>query len=100
MDSGKIHAKEMKSWVSFLREGMGFHWSSPLQGTFTPLLEGYQSGMESGDTESACLRPLENLEHELLTCVNVFDQLISLNGIISQKEPLKPDHDDEAIICV
>ena len=55
MDSGKIHAKEMKSWVSFLREGMVFHWSSPLQGTFTPLLEGYQSGMESGDTESACL---------------------------------------------
>jgi len=84
----KFHAKEMKSRVIFLCEGMINHWSSPLQGTFAPLLGGYQSGLESGNILSASLnlsyrvnhmfysgRSLENLQHELQTCVNVLGQL-------------------------
>ena len=84
----KYQAKEMKSRVTFLCEFLIYHWSSPLQGTLAPLLEGYHSGLESGDTESAIFnlsaraqhmfysgRPLENLEQELMTCIEVCEQL-------------------------
>lgn len=46
--------KRMKSRVLFHVHGINYHNTSPLQGTLRPMLEGYQVGLQTGDTESAC----------------------------------------------
>eukprot|EP00984_Skeletonema_dohrnii_P003657 scaffold1255_cov225-Skeletonema_dohrnii-CCMP3373.AAC.2 len=38
----------------FITQSFCYHWTSPLQDTIAPLLEGYQIGLEIGDTSSAC----------------------------------------------
>mmetsp|Transcript_39577 Transcript_39577/g.95158 ORF Transcript_39577/g.95158 Transcript_39577/m.95158 type:complete len:1108 (-) Transcript_39577:206-3529(-) len=46
--------KMMKSRVLFCVQALVYHHTSSLQGTLRPLLEGYQIGLRTGDTESAC----------------------------------------------
>mmetsp|Transcript_35089 Transcript_35089/g.59569 ORF Transcript_35089/g.59569 Transcript_35089/m.59569 type:complete len:329 (+) Transcript_35089:112-1098(+) len=70
--------ERMKSRSCLLTQGTIIPWTSPLQGTLAPMLEGYQVGLKTGDTESAGYnlvvrarhlfyvgRPLDSLEHEL-----------------------------------
>lgn len=45
----------MKARSIHVRETFIHHWLMPLQGTFAPLLEGYQVGLTSGDIESAAM---------------------------------------------
>lgn len=74
----KPDMERMKSRANFHNHGMSFPHSSPLHGCLAPLLEGYQWGLESGDTESSmynlmfrswfivCVgRPLDSVEQEL-----------------------------------
>ena len=46
--------KMVKSRVLFCVQALVYHHTSSLQGTLRPLLEGYQIGLRTGDTESAC----------------------------------------------
>ena len=45
--------REAKSRARYALEGFIFHWKAPLHSTLTPLLNGYLTGLETGDTESA-----------------------------------------------
>lgn len=78
----------MKSRSIMLSQAFIYHWSSPLQGTLSPLLEGYQFGLQAGDIESAgwnlffrCEHSyyngyqLDGLQHEFQTAVDVLSQL-------------------------
>lgn len=51
----KPKMERMKSKSIFICEGMINHWTAPIQGTLAPLLQGYQTGLQSGDLESAAL---------------------------------------------
>ena len=41
--------RRMESRACFLVQGAILHWTTPLQGTLTPLLSGYQAGLEIGE---------------------------------------------------
>ena len=56
----------MKSICSILLNGMLRHWYSPIQTTLQPLLEGYQSGLENGDVESAAYNRKCHHRHMIL----------------------------------
>ena len=45
--------REAKSRARYALEGFIFHWKAPIQNSLTPSLNGYLSGLEIGDTESA-----------------------------------------------
>jgi len=49
----KFNAKEIKSRVLFIVYYFIFHWKNHLKDTLAPLLESYQTGLETGDTEYA-----------------------------------------------
>lgn len=51
----KPKMERMKSRSIFICEGTINHWTAPIQGTLAPLLQGYQTGLQSGDLESAAL---------------------------------------------
>eukprot|EP00985_Skeletonema_marinoi_P027532 scaffold22783_cov154-Skeletonema_marinoi.AAC.1 len=72
----------------FATQSCCYHWASPLQDTIAPLLEGYQIGLEIGDTDRACWclssrsyhiyfvgRPLESVQKELEATIPVMSQL-------------------------
>lgn len=44
---------KVQSKVIFVSETYIYHWTSPIQGTLSPLLSGYQRGLEVGDVETA-----------------------------------------------
>ncbi|KAL9182970.1 hypothetical protein ACHAXT_004249 [Thalassiosira profunda] len=69
--------REAKSRARYALEGFFFHWTGPIYSTITPLLNGYLSGLEIGDTESAGWnrRTLENLKDEITTAVTVINQI-------------------------
>ena len=50
----KPSMKEKQSKARYICEAFNYHWTAPLQSTLSPFLTGYQSGLEVGDTESAC----------------------------------------------
>ncbi len=75
-------------YTLFRTQGLCYHWTSPLQDTISPLLKGYQVGLETGDNERAiwCLlirsyhlffigRPLESIQKELEATLSVLTQL-------------------------
>ena len=49
----KFDAKEIKCRVLFIIYYFVFHWKNHLKDTLAPLLESYQTGLETGDTEYA-----------------------------------------------
>ena len=49
----KFDAKEIKSRVLFIIYYFVFHWKNHLKDTLEPLVESYQTGLETGDTEYA-----------------------------------------------
>ena len=53
---------KMKSRSTFMCEGYIHHWTNPIQSSLAPLLEGYQAGLRTGDTESAAFN------RELFVC--------------------------------
>eukprot|EP00984_Skeletonema_dohrnii_P012657 scaffold5163_cov81-Skeletonema_dohrnii-CCMP3373.AAC.1 len=72
----------------FVTQSFCYHWTSPLQDTIAPLLEGYQVGLEIGDTDSACWslitrsyhlccvgRALDSIQKELDATINVMTHL-------------------------
>lgn len=78
----------MKSKSIFICEGMINHWTAPIQGTLAPLLQGYQTGLQSGDLESAALslrfrvmalyysgRQLDSLLVETKTNINAMEHM-------------------------
>lgn len=50
----KFNAKEFKSKVNFLFNAFVRHWKEPTHNTIPSLIEGYVSGIETGDLEYAC----------------------------------------------
>jgi len=72
----------------FLTHTYCHHWISPIQDSIAPLLEGYQVGLEIGDTDRACFclvvrsyriyfmgKPLASIQNELEATVQVMTQL-------------------------
>ncbi|KAL9182984.1 hypothetical protein ACHAXT_004263 [Thalassiosira profunda] len=85
--------REAKSRARYALEGFIFHWKAPIQNSLTPSLNGYLSGLEIGDTESAgwnlCFRccfsyfagrPLMDLKAEMATHISVIDQLNAIGN--------------------
>ena len=58
----KPNMERMRSRSIFICEGMINHWTAPLQGTLAPLLQGYQTGIQSGDLESAAINRKSNIQ--------------------------------------
>ena len=94
--SDKPELKRMKSRVLFHVHGINYHNTSPLQGTLRPMLEGYQVGLQTGDTESACWNRecILRLNTAMKLCFEVLYQLtfaismyISCNSLFSQLLP-------------
>eukprot|EP00984_Skeletonema_dohrnii_P000214 scaffold65_cov186-Skeletonema_dohrnii-CCMP3373.AAC.3 len=76
------------TYTKFLTQSFCYHWTSPLQDTIEPLLEGYQGGLEIGDTDRACWcfggrmyclffagRSLDSIQKELEASIPVLTQL-------------------------
>eukprot|EP00984_Skeletonema_dohrnii_P034357 scaffold33538_cov179-Skeletonema_dohrnii-CCMP3373.AAC.2 len=76
------------TYTKFLTQSFCYHWTSPLQDTIEPLLEGYQRGVEIGDNDRACYclggrsynlfyvgRALDSIQKELEATVQVMTQL-------------------------
>jgi predicted ATPase len=49
----RLDVKKMEARVLFITNNFVLHWNDPLQLSFKPYLQGYQSGMETGDLENA-----------------------------------------------
>eukprot|EP00985_Skeletonema_marinoi_P013694 scaffold6844_cov75-Skeletonema_marinoi.AAC.3 len=76
------------TYTKFLTQSFCYHWTSPLQDTIEPLLEGYQAGIEIGDNDRACYclvgrgynlfyvgRALDSIQKELEATIQVMTQL-------------------------
>ncbi|KAL7537929.1 hypothetical protein ACHAXR_012069 [Thalassiosira sp. AJA248-18] len=74
--------------AAFGCESFIYHWTAPLQGTLTPLLTGFQKGLEIGDIESArvyvCNRSLSSY-HCFLT-----PKILIFYGIQSRRYSSRP----------
>eukprot|EP00985_Skeletonema_marinoi_P002786 scaffold1149_cov173-Skeletonema_marinoi.AAC.6 len=75
-------------YTIFVTQSFCYHWTSPLQDTIAPLLEGYQVGLELGDNDRACWcligrsyhlyfigMELDSLQKELEATIPVLTQL-------------------------
>eukprot|EP00985_Skeletonema_marinoi_P004474 scaffold1955_cov122-Skeletonema_marinoi.AAC.2 len=75
-------------YTVFVTQSFCYHWTSPLQDTIAPLLDGYQRGLEIGDNDSACWclltrsyhiffvgRALDSIQKELEASIPVLTQL-------------------------
>jgi len=84
----QFNAKALKSITIFMVNSFIRHWKGHIKTTLQPLLEGYQSGLETGDLLSAVLcvfdygfqsywmgKELSGLERELAKYSRVIDQL-------------------------
>ncbi|KAL3909421.1 MAG: hypothetical protein SGARI_002606 [Bacillariaceae sp.] len=49
----KLDLREPSSRLTLIVHGFLQHWSTPLRDSLTPLLNGYETGLKTGDTESA-----------------------------------------------
>jgi PAS domain S-box-containing protein len=61
----RLQAKELKAKLTTVFHGFISHWQEPAQVSLAPLLEGYQSGLETGDLEYAA-------NNVLMYCYNAF----------------------------
>lgn len=58
----KPNMERMRSRSILICEGNIHHWTAPLQGTLAPLLQGYQTGLQSGDLESTAINRKSNIQ--------------------------------------
>lgn len=61
----RLQAKELKAKLMTVFHGFVSHWQEPARASLAPLLEGYQSGLETGDLEYAA-------NNVLMYCYNAF----------------------------
>jgi GAF domain-containing protein len=61
----RLQARELKAKLMTVFYGFIAHWQAPAQASLAPLLEGYQSGLETGDLEYA-------VNNVLMYCYNAF----------------------------
>jgi predicted ATPase/serine phosphatase RsbU (regulator of sigma subunit)/tRNA A-37 threonylcarbamoyl transferase component Bud32 len=54
----QFNAREFKTKALFITNGFIGHWKTPAKETLLPLLEGYKSGLETGDLEYAAYAAL------------------------------------------
>jgi len=77
--------RKVKSAVTLFVEAFIYHWTAPLQRSLTPLLKGYQAGLDTGDIRNAAMnlsnrgwnlwyssRPLDDVLHQLEVSVKVY----------------------------
>jgi PAS domain S-box-containing protein len=59
----QFKAKELHAKVNFLFNTFIRHWREPIRKTIEPLLEAFQSGLETGDIEYACYSLSGSCQH-------------------------------------
>jgi predicted ATPase/serine phosphatase RsbU (regulator of sigma subunit) len=77
-----LQAKELKARTFVIINNLVRHWKEPVKDTLSPLLEGYESGLETGDLEWAAW------------CIVVHDYHAYLSG-----QPLPELEEDMAVYC-
>ncbi|MGK7928716.1 MAG: AAA family ATPase [Spirulina sp.] len=85
----KLNAKELKAKVLMTFNTFIVHWREDLQATLNPLLEAYQSGIETGDVEFAAYSLTVYVLHLFFTARVLNQSALEIENFSKKIEQLK-----------